>query len=162
MKAINFEKSNRVYGKGQPEYAPLPVHVDSDEWGHPTTSCWSLGLWERLQVLFTGKVWLTQLTFDQNLQPVRMTTVAEEAIPTPPENTLDKGVVEVDGSEYWYERKEAVHAMSVCMDTEDPRLGFKKLYLFDARLSAKGKKVFVVTRTDNDEKVKQLLEETYK
>lgn len=66
MKPIEFKEHNIVYAKDQPEYLPLPVY--KDESGQ-VISCWKLSFKERLSVLFSGKVWLRQLTFNQALQP---------------------------------------------------------------------------------------------
>jgi len=66
MKPINFPRQNCVFGKHQPEYLPLPVYR-SDE--GEVISCWKLTCKERLWLLFTGKLYLRQLTFNEPLQP---------------------------------------------------------------------------------------------
>ena len=68
MKIVDFKKRNIVFGKDQPEYNPLPA------WRGPipeceVISCWKLSIWERIRILFTGVLWLRQLTFGQPLQP---------------------------------------------------------------------------------------------
>lgn len=58
-----------VLGENQPEYQPLPCwRWALDNGAH--TSCWRLSFWERLQVFLTGRLWITQLTFGHQLQPV--------------------------------------------------------------------------------------------
>jgi len=58
----------RVYAKNQPEYLPLPSRVDSDG---TVVTCWELTWRERLTVLFRGTLYLTLLTFNKPLQPIR-------------------------------------------------------------------------------------------
>lgn len=72
MRPIEFPEQNCVYAKDQPEYQPLPAHKTDDGM---VVSCWALTWRERLQVLFSGKVWWSVLTFNQRLQP-QMPTVA--------------------------------------------------------------------------------------
>ena len=67
MKPIKFKEQTHTYAEDQPEYIPLPVHKDYEG---AVTSCWQLTWKERLQVLIYGKVWHTQLTFNQPLQPI--------------------------------------------------------------------------------------------
>ena len=70
MKAIEFKGFNTVYAKDQPEYLNLPGLKMPD--GELIT-CWKLSIKERLKILFTGKVWLSLLTFNKPLQPVKIT-----------------------------------------------------------------------------------------
>ena len=69
MKPVKFEGCNVTYAENQPEYLPLPAHKTRDGL---VTSCWHLSLFERLQVVLTGKVWLQILTFTRPLQPLKM------------------------------------------------------------------------------------------
>ena len=60
-----------VYAKDQPPYIPLPM------WKGPDglrVSRWRLSWKERLQVFFGGSIWLSMLTFDKPLQPVKLET----------------------------------------------------------------------------------------
>jgi hypothetical protein len=66
MKPIEFKGFNKILAKDQPQYQPLPVLWEADG---RVISCWKLSLKERLKVLFGGKLWLSQLTFNQKLQP---------------------------------------------------------------------------------------------
>jgi hypothetical protein len=73
MKAIDFEESNLQLGKDQQEYETLPVlRMDSER--REMISCWQLSFTEKLRVLFTGKIWLNVLTFNNPFQPVLLTT----------------------------------------------------------------------------------------
>ncbi len=68
MKPVEFEQQNIVIAKDQPEYLPLPAHV-VDEPERRVISCWQLTFWERVRLLFTGRIWFTQMTFGHPLQP---------------------------------------------------------------------------------------------
>lgn len=66
MRPITFAEQNTTYAKDQPQYLPLPAH--KDEMGVVTT-CWALSWRDRIKLLFTGRLWLQQMTFDEPLQP---------------------------------------------------------------------------------------------
>lgn len=66
-----FDLPYVVYAKDQPEYIPLPALRDDD--GTILTR-WKLSWKERLQVLFGGSLWLTILTHNHPLQPVKLST----------------------------------------------------------------------------------------
>jgi len=76
MEAVEFEYSNVVYGKGQ-EYKELPAFKDDNGM---VVTCWQLTDEELAEVKKTGKIYLSQLTFNQALQPVRMVTDPSELI----------------------------------------------------------------------------------
>jgi len=69
MKIIKFKECNAVYAENQPQYLPLPSHKTSDG---VVTSCWRLSIKERLWVLFSGRIFLQVLTFNNPLQPLKM------------------------------------------------------------------------------------------
>lgn len=60
-----------IYAKDQPEYIPLPAWKGPD--GMRVTR-WTLTFRERMAVLFGGSIWLTLLTFNKPLQPVKLET----------------------------------------------------------------------------------------
>ena len=64
--------------KDQPEYDPMPAHVTPDG---TVTCCWRLSLLERLQVLFTGRIWHQILTFRSHLQPQLLQTTRPADLP---------------------------------------------------------------------------------
>ncbi|MCK9596652.1 hypothetical protein M0R19_05670 [Candidatus Pacearchaeota archaeon] len=66
MKPIIFKQQNCTFAENQPEYLPLPAYKSDDG---EVISCWELSLLERVQILFTGKLWLRILTFNKHLQP---------------------------------------------------------------------------------------------
>jgi len=68
MKPISFKQQNCIYAEHQPEYIPLPAHRDKDS---IITSCWKFTLKERLKVLFRGKMYWQQWSFNQPLQPIK-------------------------------------------------------------------------------------------
>ena len=68
MKPIKTKNTNVIYAKDQPEYIPLPVHRTEDGM---VTSCWKLAFKERLRVLFFGRIFISQLTFNNPLQPIK-------------------------------------------------------------------------------------------
>lgn len=72
MKPIEFESQNIIIGEGQPEYQPLPAKVNQAEGS--VLSCWKLTPEEIQRVVETGVVWVKQLTFNQDLQPVLVST----------------------------------------------------------------------------------------
>jgi hypothetical protein len=67
-----------VIAKDQPEYLPLPSIISSRPDGVVTTR-WRFTWKERFDVLFSGNLWLQQMTFHQKLQPVKMITVQPTA-----------------------------------------------------------------------------------
>jgi hypothetical protein len=69
MKPIEFKEQTAVHPQDPLEYLYMPMHRTKDG---EFTSCWQLSLRERFKLLFTGKLWLTQVTFNATLQPVRL------------------------------------------------------------------------------------------
>lgn len=69
MKIIKFKECNVTYAENQPEYLPLPAYKTSDG---KAISCWGLSFFERLKAVFTGKIYLSVLTFNHPLQPLKM------------------------------------------------------------------------------------------
>lgn len=69
MKPIHFKKSNVIYAENQPEYLPLPAYIDANDLSGTVTSCWKANWIERIIFLFTGKLYLSQLTYRTPLQP---------------------------------------------------------------------------------------------
>ena len=66
MTPVSFPEVNTTFAKDQPQYQPLHAHKDLVG---IVTTCWKLTLRERLRVLWTGRVWLQQMTFNAPLQP---------------------------------------------------------------------------------------------
>lgn len=72
-----FESQEVIYAKDQPQYTPLPALKCNDETGTVITK-WRLSWRERIQVLFSGSIWLYLMTFDRPLQPVLLRTTEPE------------------------------------------------------------------------------------
>lgn len=70
MKLINFPQANVHIAENPSEYKPIPsYYVD---YYHPQGQiicCWKLSFWERIKLLFTGKVWHKILTYNEPVQP---------------------------------------------------------------------------------------------
>ncbi len=71
MDLIEFPEMTVIYAKDQPQFRPLPAHQRMDRTG-TITCCWYLTWRERLQLLFTGRIWHSVLTFREPLQPQRL------------------------------------------------------------------------------------------
>lgn len=69
MQPIKFNLQNITFAEDQEEYLPLPAFVDYSRLDKPVISCWQLTWKERVQLLFTGKIWMSQLIFEGPLQP---------------------------------------------------------------------------------------------
>ena len=77
METIEFKHQNIVYAKDQAEYKSLPaLKLDTQE--GEVISCWKMSLKERLIVLFTGRVWLSLLSFNKPLTPSFMAVRRKE------------------------------------------------------------------------------------
>lgn len=80
MIAIEFEQANVRLAESQDEYETLPIHVPLDENGQltdiecPCTCCFQLNKEEIDELVKTGKLYFTQLTFGSSFQPIRMST----------------------------------------------------------------------------------------
>ena len=71
MNPIPFPEQNHILAEDQPQYRNYPVY--RSETGL-VAGCWKGSAWDRIRFLFTGKMWLTQLTFNTPLQPVKLNT----------------------------------------------------------------------------------------
>ncbi len=71
MILIEFPEQNVIFAKDQPEYLPLPAHVDSSG---TVTCCWELSDDEIAQIIKTRKIWHQILTFRNALQPQLLLT----------------------------------------------------------------------------------------
>lgn len=68
MKTIRFKEQNSEIAKDQDEYLTLPAFRAKDENGTMVT-CNYLSFKERLIVLFTGRIWMSELTFNKLITP---------------------------------------------------------------------------------------------
>lgn len=87
MKPITFKGCNLTVAKNQPQYNPMPcVNFDDDQ--GTRLFCWKLSWYERIKILFTGRLWQFMLTFNSPQQPQSFTVDApklEIKEPEPPE-----------------------------------------------------------------------------
>ncbi len=79
MKPVTFKEHNVVFAKDQPEYQPLPAYKGNSEQGE-VVSCWKLSFRERIRLLFTGKLWVSLLSFNGPLTPSYFTTKKKEVL----------------------------------------------------------------------------------
>lgn len=82
MLPIHFQGQNLVIAEDQPEYQPLPAHLDRTT--GMVTTCWQLSDTEKAELLRTGRLYLQVLTFNQPLQPV-MLHATNPLVPSVPE-----------------------------------------------------------------------------
>ena len=80
MKPIEFKQQTDIIAKNQPPYLPLPCHINREDDWRPVTSCWRLDLFERITVLFTGKIYFRLATFGSKVQPQTASTDIRELI----------------------------------------------------------------------------------
>src|SRR6185503_248689 len=69
MKPIKFPEAYVIFAENQPEYQPLPSWQKPNDPQGETIFCWKLTWWERIKLLFTGKIWHRVYTFNKPLQP---------------------------------------------------------------------------------------------
>ena len=72
MKPIKFKGSNTIFAKNQQPYLPLPAWVKPDDDKGTVICCWKANLIERLRILFTGKLYVSLLSFNKPLTPSRV------------------------------------------------------------------------------------------
>ena len=89
MKPIKFKDQTVVFAENQPEYGNLPaLRIDSLQ-GEVVT-CWKMTLTERLKVIFTGKVWLSLMSFNKPLTPSFMSVNRKEVYSRPDDKDFKK------------------------------------------------------------------------
>lgn len=64
MENYKFDEANIEIAKNQNEYHSVWGYTE----GWNVVTCYKLNLWERLKLLFTGKLWLEFVTFGKPLQ----------------------------------------------------------------------------------------------
>jgi len=79
MKSIKFKEQNVVFAEDQPEYLPLPAFKDKNNNGI-VVFCEYLTFLERVRVLFTGKIWVSMMTFNKPLTPNYFSTKKSDVI----------------------------------------------------------------------------------
>jgi len=89
MKAKQFKHSNTVYAKDQPEFSPLPALKFETETGE-VVFCMGLNFWERLRVLFLGKIWVSLRMYGKPLTPSFHSTYRTDVYSLPYDWSRDK------------------------------------------------------------------------
>lgn len=79
MKPIKFPEQNITFAENQPEYLPLPAFRNDSPKGE-VISCWQLSWKERLRILWTGKLWVSLLSFNKPLTPSFFTTKKSDVL----------------------------------------------------------------------------------
>lgn len=69
MKIVEFPEQTVVIAKDQPEYLPLPAYRFANDLQGRIVCCWRLSIWDRVKLLWTGRIWHQVLTFNHALQP---------------------------------------------------------------------------------------------
>ena len=82
MSPINFKYQNVIIAENQPEYQPLPALKLNTQEGE-VISCWRMSIKERIKALFTGKVWLSLLTFNKDVTPSYLSVNRKEIFVVP-------------------------------------------------------------------------------
>jgi hypothetical protein len=70
MKPIKFNGMNVTFAEGQPEYLSLPAYKLPNDQRGTVVTCWGLSFFEKIKLLFTGKLYITSLTFNNALTPL--------------------------------------------------------------------------------------------
>lgn len=120
MTPIDFPGANTTFAKNQPEYLPLPAMREEDG---TVTTCWQLTEEEIIDLVRTRKLYISIMTFNEPLQPIRPWVEKAEPAPiaphdecntpvpsrqfTKPENMNSKEVEEA--YECWEEVKRALN-----------------------------------------------------
>lgn len=89
MTPSKFPQSNGSAGDGQAQYLTVPLFYEEGLEGRITT-LWRADWRERWKFLFTGELWLQQLTFGKQIQPQK------PSVDTPFVNTIEPATIGSD------------------------------------------------------------------
>lgn len=86
MEPVEFKGCNTKFAEKQPQYQTLPAMYLKDDTGTVIT-CWELSDEELMDINKTKRLFISQFTFSQPLQPILPTTKLEDVVelPTPKE-----------------------------------------------------------------------------
>lgn len=79
MEPIDFKERNCIYGEGQDEYKSLPAYVHNTK-ERQVVSCWKLSFFERCKVMFSGKIYMSLMTFGKPLTPSKLTVNKKDVL----------------------------------------------------------------------------------
>ena len=69
MEIVDLKEKNITFAENQPQYLPLPAHVDDEG---TVTACWKLSKLELIKLIFTRKIYIQILTFKSPIQPHKL------------------------------------------------------------------------------------------
>jgi len=72
MKPIKFKEQTKTFAENQKPYLPLPAWQDDNDEKGMVISCWRLTVWERIQALWLGVIWVNEMTFGDPPQPISL------------------------------------------------------------------------------------------
>jgi len=78
MKPIEFPEANVTFAKDQPEYEPLPAYKKPDDPQGLVVVKFELSPEEMGAIFESGTIYLSMLTFNQPLQPIRLSVLKPE------------------------------------------------------------------------------------
>lgn len=76
MNPVSFKFQNHIYSKTK---RPIPAFKNKSRQGQVIT-CWKGGFWDRLKILFTGRVWVLSETNQMPLQPFIIVTNRKDIV----------------------------------------------------------------------------------
>lgn len=80
MIAVQFPEANGLLGAHQDEYEPLPVYRFGDRDGR-VACCFRLSPAELDEIIRTKTLWVQQLTFGHDFQPIGLSTQRPNDMP---------------------------------------------------------------------------------
>lgn len=78
MKPIEFPEANVTFAKDQPEYEPLPAYKKPNDPQGLVVVKFELSQEEMGEIFQNGTIYLSMLTFNQPLQPIRLSVLKPE------------------------------------------------------------------------------------
>ena len=78
MKSIKFKNSVEI--KASHESAEKLHLIKINSFQGEVVTCQYLNFWERIRVLFKGKIWTSQITYNQNFYPNKFSTKQKDII----------------------------------------------------------------------------------
>ena len=76
MKSVDFPQANIALAKDQPQYQTLYVYCNRESPQVPMTMCFELSQEEVNEIVRTGKLYFTQITFGKPFSPINMSVLS--------------------------------------------------------------------------------------
>lgn len=80
MKPLKFKEQNAVFAETQPQYVPLPAYKYKEPAGR-VVFCMGLNFWEKMTLVFTGKLWVSLMSFNKPLTPSYFSVKKSDVLP---------------------------------------------------------------------------------